>query len=147
MRHLGYNLQTFCRANMRADKPFRLARLWSDWSRVVGEEVAALVRPLGHRKRTLRLGVEDGAAMQEATFHAPGILDAVNGYLGEVFFDKVQCELRMGKTPLDARGIQRAPKAPPVRPAKLGQALAFMDPESPVARGYRAYLAMFGEKA
>lgn len=146
MRHLGYNLQKYCREQLKADTPFRLARLWHDWARVVGDEAAALAHPLGRRKRTLRLGVEDGAAMQETTFYAAHILDAANSFLGEVFFDKVQCELLMGKTPLDAIGREREFKRMPQRPANLGNALRYMDPDSPVARSYRAYLAAFGEE-
>ncbi len=146
MRHLGYNLRSFLREKTQADTSFRLVRLWSDWARVVGEEAAALAHPLGRRKTTLRLGVEDGAAMQEAHFYAPQILADVNAYLGEFFFDNVQCELLMGKTPLDACATQKAVKHAPPRPGKLGQALKHMNPDSPVARSYRAYCAVFGEK-
>jgi len=143
MRHLGYNLQKYCNESLRAQLPFRLARVWRNWAEVVGPEAADLMRPLGRRKRTLRLGVEDGAAMQEATFHAPSVLDDVNAFLGEVFFDKVQCELLMGKTPLDEIGRGKDFKRMPPRPANLGKALEHMDPDSPVTRSYRAYLAAF----
>lgn len=143
MRHLGYNLRAFCREKLQSDKPFRIARLWRDWSTVVGEDAAALARPLGQRKRTLLLGVEDAAALQEMTFYTPMILEAVNAFLGEVFFDKVQCDLLMGKTPLDTKTGFTPRRGIPRRPDNLGGALGRMDPDSPVGRSYRAYLAMF----
>lgn len=143
MRHLGYNLQKYCREDLKAETPFRFARLWRNWAQVVGEEAATLARPLGRRKRTLRLGVEDGAAMQETSFYAPQILEDVNGFLGEIFFDKIQCELLMGKTPLDEVGRQEGGRRMPPRPRNLGNALQHMDPDSPVTRSYQAYLAAF----
>lgn len=146
MRHLGYNLRAFCRESLNADEPFRLARLWRDWRQVVGEEAAELARPVGRRKRTLLLGVEDPASMQEATFYAPMILESVNAFMGEVFFDKVQCDLLMGKTPLDAKPAHMQRKQLPPRPEKLGGALGLMDPDSAVGRSYRAYLAMFADE-
>ncbi len=145
MRHLGHNLQIYCRQKLKADRPFKLARLWRNWSDVVGDAAAELARPLGRRKRTLRLGVEEGAAMQEVSFYAPQILEDVNSYLGEVFFDKVQSELLMGKTPLDEVGRRAIAKQMPQRPPNLGNALKHMDPDSPVTRCYLAYVASFGE--
>lgn len=146
MRHLGYNLQKYCKEELKAELPFKFARLWRSWSQVVGEEAASLARPLGRRKRTLILGVEDGAAMQEATFYAPAILDDVNGFLGEVFFDKVQCQLLRDRTPLDEQGRKATFKRLPPRPAHLGNALQHMDPDSPVARSYQAYIAAFDKE-
>lgn len=146
MKHLGTNLQKYCMHSLNASRPFKLARLWSNWTQVVGEEAAALARPLGRRKHTLRLGAEDGAAMQEISYHAPLILEDVNTFLGEFFFDNIQCELLMDKTPLDAIGRQERGKRLPPRPANLGNALQHMAPESPVTRSYQAYVAAFQDK-
>ena len=76
-----------------AGKRRRYYELWRDWPRAVGEDVAALCRPLGHRRGILIAGVEDTVAMQELSYATPEILARVNGYLGENCFDKVQFDL------------------------------------------------------
>ncbi|SDB35745.1 Protein of unknown function [Desulfonatronum thiosulfatophilum] len=80
----------------------RLARMWTSWSKIVGDHVAELARPLGHNKTTLLLGVDDPMAMQEIHFQTSAILEAVNAALGEKCFDKVRLDLLNGRSPLDA---------------------------------------------
>jgi hypothetical protein len=81
---------------------WRLAEIWSSWPTVVGPEIADMAKPLGRNKTTLLLGVEDPMVMQEMHFHAPAILRAVNGALGEKVFDKVRLDLLGGRSSLVA---------------------------------------------
>ncbi len=147
MRVLRSVLREYLGTSHGGGKRFRQSRLWQEWGAVVGAEVAALARPLGTRRRTLILGVEDGAALQETRFYAPGILDDVNAYLGEVCFDKVQCELLMGRTPLDVRITPERQSRYLHPPDNLGRVDLAPPADSPVGRCYRAYLRVFGKAA
>ncbi len=77
----------------------------------------------------------------------PEILERVNAFMDAPVFDKVELRLVMGDRPLDqAPDIQpstRVRPAPP-RPRHLGAHLEEMNPDSPVARCYAAYLRMHG---
>ncbi len=122
---------------------FRLAMLWPRWREVLGH-VAPYCRPLGHRRGILLVGVDDPAAMQETRYDGPDILDAVNGFLGQHFFDKIQFDLLQGKTPLDAQPGQ-APtfwRPPKWRTGHLGGLT--LDPNTAVGRSYAAYVRQFG---
>lgn len=131
----------------RDDVPqgFQLVRLWRNWDQVVGAEVADLCKPLGHNKRRLHVGVEDSAGMQEASLYSSIILDKVNAFLENKIFDKLQVELLMGKTPLNAResGPIRADWNRPQKPANLGVRKLDFDSNSAVGRCYAAYLRIF----
>lgn len=131
-----------------ARRQARLVRVWRRWSEVVGPDLAVWARPLGHRKTTLLLGVEDAAAMQEMHFAAPEILERVNGVLGEIFFDKVKFDLIGDMIPLDA-----VPNAYPdylpvgcAAPGKLGGLAGKFDPASPVGRCYAKYVKFFSRR-
>ncbi|MBG0777163.1 MAG: DUF721 domain-containing protein [Desulfovibrionaceae bacterium] len=149
---LGPALRAYLRtADTKGSMP--LVRLWRGWAEAVGAHVAEMAKPVGHRRRTLLVGVEDSALLQELTYYAPQILDDVNAFLGQEVFDKVQVDLLMGKAPLDTipdlapgSGDGRPdPERPPERPEGL-QGRADLDPESPVGRCYRAYIRLFNER-
>jgi len=128
---------------------FQLSRLWRDWSRVVGPEIAALARPLGHKKTALRIGVPDSMVMQEMAHYSPVVLEQVNAYLGMNFFDKIQLELLEGRVSLDAihSTAPNRPKAGPghglKRPDRLGGLMEKLPQGSAVARCYEAYVRLF----
>ncbi|MFP5240318.1 MAG: DUF721 domain-containing protein [Acidobacteriota bacterium] len=122
---------------------FRLAMLWPRWREVLGD-VAPYAQPMGHRRGTLLVGVDDPMAMQESHYEAPDILSAVNGFLGQQVFDRVQFDLLQGKTPLDAASCE-APtfwRPPAPRIANLGNLR--LDPETAVGRSYAAYVRQYG---
>jgi len=124
-----------------------LVQLWQAWDELMGE-MASVARPLGHRGKKLILAAEDPMVMQEAQFLAPMILDKINSFFGEEFFDKVVFELLNGRVPLD--GLVR-PEAPePLRklkkPDNLGGLDEKLNPDSPMGRCYQAYRRMFDDK-
>lgn len=121
-----------------------LVKLWKVWDELMGE-MAPLARPLGHRGKKLILAAEDPMVMQEAQFLAPMILEKINDFFGEEFFDKVTFELLNGRIPLDGEPRPEA-KEPPrklKKPEKLGSLDEVLDPDSPIGRCYRAYRRMF----
>lgn len=101
MLHIGNLLQGFW-STPKHRRALRLVALWTAWDAVVDPDLARLAKPLGHKDRTLFLGVEDAIAMQEVSLQTPDILHAVNTALGEPFFDKVRLDLLRGRTSLDA---------------------------------------------
>ncbi|WP_457571746.1 DUF721 domain-containing protein [Desulfovulcanus sp.] len=126
---------------------FRLAQMWSNWSEIVGsEELANMIRPLGHRQRTLILGAEDSIVIQEMNFFVPQLLDKVNDFLGQSFFDKIRFELLKGRTPLDQ---QPEPVLAPTKnryfkkPQSLGKLLDKLPKDSPVYKCYKKYIHLF----
>ncbi|MEW5773323.1 MAG: DUF721 domain-containing protein [Thermodesulfobacteriota bacterium] len=124
-----------------------LARLWKAWPEVVGPDIAALARPLGHRRTKLLLGVEDGMVMQEMVHYSPVVLAQANEFLGRNFFDKVELHLLGGQVPLDGKGEPSPVHRPePVRPGSLGGLLADLPPDNPVGRAYRAYVEFFARR-
>lgn len=126
----------------------RLLRLWNEWERIVGEEIAELVVPLGHRKKILVLGASDNMAQQEATYYAPEILYRVHEFLGEELFERVQIDLLLGKEHVARQKVGAPPIKPwqPPTPKVLGNLLGNMNEDSPVARCYEKYVRFFAGK-
>lgn len=118
----------------------RLAGLWSNWSMVMGRDLAALAWPLGARKHTLLLGGEDGMAMQELVLLREEILERANAFMDEAFFSDVHVSLALGKRPLDALPFLPIRERDPALPPKLsGTALSG---DSAAARCYAAFAAL-----
>lgn len=75
----------------------KLAELWREWPRIMGEELAELTRPAGSKGATLLVTAEDAIAMQEALFRAPETLARANAYLNSNRFQKLRVTLENGK--------------------------------------------------
>lgn len=117
---------------------------------VMGEELAPLAYPLGRRGRTLIVGAEDNMVQHELSFYAFDMLERVNAFMGEPFFEKVQVHLLMGNAPLDEITMPTIPPPPqeePERPAQLGSLMGKLDPDSPVTKAYEKYVTMFEKSA
>lgn len=127
-----------------ANLELALARLWRNWSAVVGTQIASLVRPLGRRKTTMILGATNSMVMQEFSFWGPEVVAKANEFLGTTYFQQVRLELMDGRPGLDQPLVTKPsimPKAP--RPEPLGNLLPCMDPSSPVTSCYHAYVQHF----
>lgn len=136
-------LQGWLSSKGREPRQDHLEQLWKNWSMVMGPDLAPLAHPLGHRDGLLLVGGEDHFILQELTYATPEILERVNAFMDEPFFQKVELHLLFGKTPLNlTRATRVAPPPPPPRPARLGGLR--LDPASPVARCYEAYVRCFG---
>ncbi len=121
-----------------------IARLWRHWPQILGEDIAAMIRPLGHRQTTMLLGATNSMVMQEFSYFAQNILDKANEFLGNAYFQKVQIELMAGRPALDESLLPKIPPPPkPPEPDVLGNLLPCMDPSSPVTSCYRAYVKHF----
>ena len=124
----------------------RLNQLWRHWAMVMGEDLAAIAVPLGHKRDILLVGGEDAMAMQDLLFLVPEILERVNAFMEGSFFRKVELLPASRKAPLDkpvSLGIEkRGPYVPP-RPVKLGGLRGQLDPDSPIGRCYEAYVRMY----
>lgn len=127
-----------------------IAALWKNWQSVLGEDLAPLALPMGHKEQQIIIGAEDNMAMQELMLQTPEILERINAFIGEEAFAKVKVVLLLGQRPLNPERPQRivtplCPKLPP-RPPGLGRLRGEMNPESFVTECYEAYLALFSRK-
>lgn len=123
-----------------------LTRLWEHWEMVMGHDLAALARPLGHKKDVLLIAAEDSMAAQDIAMQATEVLERANAFMNESYFSRIQVELAMRRKDLSAPMPTMRP-APPeyqiARPKNLGALSGKLDPESPVAQCYEAYLQYF----
>lgn len=127
----------------------RLSHLWQNWSMVMGPDLAALARPLGHHKDVLLIGAEDAMLAQELHLMSGELLERVNAFMEEPFFGGVKVSLLMGKPGLDVTANKplpdedmgwRAPRATVPDPIQAqGAFLKSMNPDSPVARAYSRF--------
>ena len=122
---------------------FRLVELWSNWKLVMGP-LADLALPLGSRGHRLIVAAEDNMAQQELSFCTDEILARANSFLEEKYFTECQVKLRLGQKVLRPGGEAPAPR-PAEKTHLSGRWLDQMDPDSPVARCYRAFVER-GEK-
>jgi len=81
-------------------KQSELISLWKNWDRFMGEDVAALGRPLGRKEQALHIGADNSMALQELSLRAPEILERANAAMGSEFFTEVTVSLLQGRTGL-----------------------------------------------
>ena len=143
--HIGADLSGWLAARGMRPQQTLLGHLWRNWELVMGPDIAAIARPLGHRNGILLIGGDDSCALQELSYAVPEILERVNAFMDEEFFQKVELHLLMGKESLQNIGITEIPEVPkPQRPLSLGRAQ--LPPDSPIASAYAAYVRMFEQK-
>lgn len=122
-------------------------RLWQNWEMVMGPDIAPLAWPLGARNDILIVGGEDNLALQELSFMTPETLSGSMRLWMPRYSTGSNCGLSWAtglwdQMP-DIQPSTRVRPAPP-RPRQLGAHLEEMNPDSPVARCYAAYLRMHG---
>lgn len=117
LRPLGDSLSRLMKPLLRG-RPLAEAQLLLEWPAIVGEELAALARPLKVRfdRPAERLGgvlelACDGGAALELQHRAPQILERVNAWLGYPAVERLR--LKQVRRPLPA---VRLPAVPPPRP-------------------------------
>lgn len=118
--------------------------LWKDWSAIVGEDVAALGCPLGQKDGVLLIGAEDSMALQELSLLSGEILERANAFMHGEPFTEVRVQLMQGQRDLAAPRPEPPPAQAPAEPPlpRLGGLLGRLDPDSPVTRCYKAFVAL-----
>lgn len=113
----------------------------------MGEDIAGLGVPLGHKEGVLLIGADDNMAMQELSLQSVEILERANVFMDKEFFRQVKVLLMQGQPDLSRKPARRSDRpvrsSPPPKPPRLGGLSGKLDPDSPVTRCYKAYLAMF----
>lgn len=124
----------------------QLLRLWEMWEMVMGKDLSEIAVPLGHRDTVLIVGGEDHLVLQELTYAAPEILERVRAFMDREFFQRVELQLMMGRTPLNCIQLEAYAVEPPLsRPEPLGGLFGLLNPKSPIGRCYTAYVRMFDQ--
>lgn len=123
----------------------KFVHLWEEWETILGEDLAALAIPLGTDKKHLLVGVEDALAMQEAQCQKDEILQKVNAWLGEEYFEDARLSLMLGRDARQAKNndvqLPENSEKETISPKATGIFLKEMDPDSPVAKAYAIYAA------
>ncbi|MCF8039497.1 MAG: DUF721 domain-containing protein [Desulfohalobiaceae bacterium] len=146
MRNLAQILDEYI-SRRNISREFQIAGIWKNWSHIVGPRLIELARPLGKRKKTLVIGVENSLAMQELVFYSEQILEQVEEYLGWQPFDKISFELLHNSTSLDQLSLGNDYQARPVKiPDSIGGLKGRLPEESAVGSCYRAYLRLLGKE-
>lgn len=138
---LAQNFLQKLSARAGCPEQFRLVELWRNWRVVMGEEISSLCLPLGHREHRLDLGTEDSMAMQELLYLEHEIVQRANAFLESPFFNDVKVTLlgeRSGLAEEPDRAVVTR-KTPQLPRMATGRYLQDMDPDSAIARCYRAY--------
>ncbi len=126
-----------------------LVELWRNWPLVMGEGIAAISLPLGHRDHRLEVGCEDSMAMQELSYLRAELLERANSFMESQYFSDVKITLVLDRQALwqpDAADTT-SPEPVPFEGTCLGTYLDEMDPDSPIARCYRSFCVRRKEQA
>lgn len=148
LRSIGEALALYLKKNGGEERA-RLTLLWEHWEMVMGEDLASLAIPLGHKKDVLLIAAEDSMAAQDIAMQADEVLLRANAFMDAPYFSRIQVELVMGRSDLsrNAPPTSPPPAAPPVlKPAQLGSLGASLEPDSPVTKCYNAYLRYFSRR-
>ncbi len=135
-------------ARVGCPEQVHLVELWRNWPVVMGEYIASLGVPLGHRDRRLEVGTEDSMAMQELSYYRTEIIERANAFMEKPFFADVKFLLVANNKSLYSHNNVQEEKryAPVVEKKATGKWLHLMDPNSAIARCYKAYCKEIPEK-
>lgn len=128
-------------------KELQIAKLWANWSNIIGEELAKMAKPLGKRKETLVIGAVDNVVMQELVYHSEQILEQIEEFLGWKPFDKVVFELLDSKSSLDEIRIWHSYASPRTCHTKeqIGTYSQEIPEEKDAANSYQAFVEKLGK--
>lgn len=70
-----------------------IARIWTEWERWVGPDLARQAQPLDWKDRILWLQVPSSAHAQEMALRKPEILEAIRRGLGQGWVDDLRCRV------------------------------------------------------
>ncbi len=65
------------------ERRLKEGRIWQVWDSAVGKQISERARPVSFRDGTLIVAVNSSPWMQQLTFLKKGIMDKLNGLLGE----------------------------------------------------------------
>ena len=145
MRSVQQALERFVTSRGGKER-LHLNALWENWPYIMGEDLASLGWPMGHKESTLLVGAEDNMAMQELTLQAYEILERANAFMDSEYFTAVKVTLLQGRRVLSEQRAKRrvVPTALAIAPpARLGGLLGKLDPNSPFSHYYEAYVRSF----
>ncbi len=122
----------------------KLFILYEHWDMVLGDYLAPLALPIGHRGKILLVAVEDNIVMSELTYSCQEILDRVHTFLDMQYFEKIELHLLQNKKPLNQIlseiNSNQEVKVELIRPENLGHLNL---PEGKVRDAYLHYLSLF----
>lgn len=100
------------------EKRLNEGKIWQVWDAAVGMQIAGRARPVNFRDGTLTVAVNSSPWMQQLTFLKRGIMEKLNGLLGEELIREIY--LKAGKPERSVCATPRArPAKRPILPSEL----------------------------
>ena len=81
--------------SLEIDVPLKNYAIWGAWNEIMGESVALQTRPRSIRNRILFIDVSHSTWMQQLQFLKPTLLEKINTFLGDPYFQDIR--FRLGK--------------------------------------------------
>ncbi len=94
------------------ERRLKEGRIWQVWDSAVGKQISERARPVSFRDGTLIVAVNSSPWMQQLTFLKKGIMDKLNGLLGEEIIREIY--LKAGRP--ERLASATTPKKPVKRP-------------------------------
>jgi hypothetical protein len=80
---------------LEIDVPLKSYSIWEAWKEIVGESVGLQSQPHSIRNRILFIDVSHPTWMQQLQFLKPTLLEKINAFLGDPYFQDIR--FRLGK--------------------------------------------------
>lgn len=87
---------------LEVDVPLKSYSIWIAWKEIVGESVALQTQPRSIRNKILFIDVSHSTWMQQLQFLKPTLLEKVNAFIGEPFFQDIRFKLGKISPPIPA---------------------------------------------
>ena len=81
--------------SLEIDVPLKNYVIWGAWKEIMGESVALQTQPRSIRNRILFIDVSHSTWMQQLQFLKPTLLEKINTFLGDPYFQDIR--FRLGK--------------------------------------------------
>lgn len=129
-----------------AEKRLEEGKIWLVWDAAVGEQIAAKARPASFREGVLTVMVASAPWMQQLSFLKTGMIEKLNGYLGQELVRDIYLKAGKPQSPPPPPKPRRKKERPLADAEKLRiaeQSSAIEDPElrEAVARLLARHLA------
>ena len=80
---------------LEIDVPLKSYSIWGAWKELVGDSVALQTQPRAIRNRILFIDVSHSTWMQQLQFLKPTLLEKINSFIGDPYFQDIR--FRLGK--------------------------------------------------
>jgi hypothetical protein len=107
--------------SLEIDVPLKNYSIWGAWEEIMGESVAHQTQPRSIRNRILFIDVSHSTWMQQLQFLKPTLLEKINTFLGDPYFQDIRFRLGKISPPVSAPSRRDSSKDEDLDRATLNQ--------------------------